>query len=228
MEGFRGNVEQRIRQWSRWLLDAFFPERCVVCGREGSAFCIVCSEQTLPRPFSSTLKDGTPISALYHYADPRLRSVFGAYKFRGRSGARAAIALLVQRASAQAHTLLPHGPAILVPIPLGRMRMRERGFNQAEEFAMLLLPMLRDGSLIVPMLRRVRATRQQSSAPKDARRENVANAFALQSDLPFIEGKRIVLVDDVVTSGETLMAAAGLLRAAGYKNISAVVFSSAG
>jgi ComF family protein len=104
---------------------------------------------------------------------------------------------------------------IVVPVPLHRSRRRTRGFNQARELA---------GRLGVPMveaLRRTRATPSQTDLPADARHGNMRNAFALGRGQA-VEGLRIVLVDDVSTTGATIEACARVLRAAGAADVSAV------
>ncbi len=105
-----------------------------------------------------------------------------------------------------------------MPVPLHRSRRRQRGFNQAHELgARLDLP-------LVDALRRTRATPSQTDLPADARHENMRNAFALRRWLaaPALAGLRIVLVDDVSTTGATLEACAEVVRAAGAADVSAV------
>ena len=98
----------------------------------------------------------------------------------------------------------------LIPVPLARRRERLRGYNQSERLAVALgarlgLPVRTD------VLRRTRATRTQTALTPDARRANVAGAFAASRARKL----RTVLVDDVFTTGATLLAAAEALVAAG-------------
>lgn len=104
---------------------------------------------------------------------------------------------------------------VVVPVPLHRSRRRARGFNQARELARRL------GVPMVDVLRRIRATPSQTDLPADARHANVQNAFALKRGRG-VEGLRIVLVDDVSTTGATIEACARVLRAAGAADVSAV------
>ena len=93
---------------------------------------------------------------------------------------------------------------LVVPVPLHRSRRRRRGFNQARELAAQL------GVPMVDALRRTRATPSQTDLPADERHENMRNAFALRRwyARPRLQGLRVVLVDDVSTTGATIEACA--------------------
>ena len=101
----------------------------------------------------------------------------------------------------------------LVPVPLHPAKQREREFNQAERLARRLSAVTR-----IPvnnrLLRRVFPTRTQTLLSRDERLENVRNAFAVRSGTS-LNGERVVLVDDVFTTGATTNACAGALRKAG-------------
>lgn len=115
------------------------------------------------------------------------------------------------------------GADLLVPVPLGARRRRERGHNQAELLADALstrcaLP------VVAGLLERQRETRTQTSLHPEQRRANVAGAFRATRSL---EGAKVVLVDDVLTTGATLASAAQALSAAGAADVGAVSFARA-
>ena len=114
-------------------------------------------------------------------------------------------------------------PDRVVPVPLSRPRLLERGYNQAESLAAGLAD-----RLAVPLdpgaLRRSRPTQAQARLSASERWANVSGAFEAQGDL---SGQRVLLVDDVLTTGATLTAAAAALHAAGA-TVDAAVLAYAG
>jgi len=114
-------------------------------------------------------------------------------------------------------------PGVVVPIPLHRRRRRRRGFNQAE-----LLARMVSRRLAVPLetrtLRRVRDTPSQIGQGKAARRRNVRGAFRCRSGRR-LAGVRVLLVDEVLTTGATLAEAARALRRAGALGVTAAVLA---
>jgi ComF family protein len=157
--------------------------------------------------------------AAVSYAFPWSDLIVG-YKFHNHPGRSSAFALLlrstpwVEPALEAAHTI--------VPMPLSRARLRTRGFNQALVLARQLAPDKTDARLLL----RTKDTPPQSSLRREERLDSLKDAFAVDPLLAGkIRGARLVLVDDVMTSGATLYAAARVLRAAGAAHITGLVIA---
>jgi ComF family protein len=116
------------------------------------------------------------------------------------------------------------GASVLAPIPLGARRMRQRGFNQAKAIARSLGRVWRV-PVDAAVLARVRETKTQTALTPAERAENVAGAFAAAP--PPLNQGRVILIDDVLTTGATLAAAAAALHDAGWRCVGAVTFARA-
>jgi ComF family protein len=226
------------------LAAALWPARCLVCGEpgeDGRDLCAACDTQlpwsgpaclrcALPLPGETgeaakvcTLceHEPPPVSrtrAAFAYAAP-IDRLLPRLKFHGDLAA----GRLCARLMAECLAGLP-APEAVVAVPLHRTRLRERGYNQAREIAAPLarhlgLPLRED------LLERVRHTRRQSKLDADARQANMEDAFAVSGSarLP----AHVVLVDDVMTTGATLYAAAWALRESGVRQVDAWVVARA-
>src|SRR6266516_1284443 len=144
--------------------------------------------------------------------DGALRAIVHALKYEGRRSLARPLARLMRRRGAE----VLDGAACVVPVPLHASRRRQRGFNQATDLARrLYLP-------VVPALRRVRATTTQTDLPAAQRHRNVRDAFASTRSAQTLEGRVVVLVDDVSTTGATLEACARVLKEVGVKEVRAL------
>ncbi|BCX02832.1 MAG: amidophosphoribosyltransferase [Candidatus Roseilinea sp.] len=211
-----------------FLLDLLYPPHCGGCDRYGEGWwCTVCNDRTqwlgvcesrttLVLPSGELL---TVISAA-KFAPP-LREGIHRFKYEGWPQLAEAFAAHMS-AIWQAHDLSAND--LIVPVPLHAARLRERGFNQS-----LLLARHVSTATGMPLqtnaLRRVRPTQQQAHLDAAARRENVRNAFAALPEL--IEGRAIVLVDDVFTTGATLMECTNVLNRAGARCVTALTLARA-
>jgi ComF family protein len=134
-----------------------------------------------------------------------------ALKYDGRRSLARPLGLRLARAGSD----ILAGADLVVPVPLHRSRRRARGFNQAAEIARHL------GLPVTDALRRVRATPSQTDLPAARRHANMRNAFAMRWRAD-VGGRRVVLVDDVSTTGATLDACARALMDAGALEVRAL------
>jgi ComF family protein len=144
--------------------------------------------------------------------------ILAEFKFHGDPGWAASLATLL-RSTPWAEPAVDAAELVL-PIPLSRQRLRERGFNQALLLARQLAPRKTDATLLL----RLHDTAAQSGLGRAQRLRNLMGALAVEPlRAQQLQGRRILLVDDVMTTGATLQAAALALRQAGAAQVSALV-----
>lgn len=213
-----------------------WPSRCLLCrsrGIDGHDLCAACVASLpwnriacprcaiplpTPAPACGACLRKAPLLTEAHAAfvyDFPLDRLLPRLKFHGDLAAGRLLASLMASSCAG----LPR-PQALLPIPLARTRLRQRGYDQALELARPLARAL-DLPLLDHGLQRQRDTAPQSRLAASARRRNLRGAFAVRSDVAL--PAHVVLVDDVMTTGATLHAAALALRRAGVTRVDAWV-----
>lgn len=148
----------------------------------------------------------------YHYANPALRRLIKEFKYRGSPEIGNIIVNLTSASAQSLFTLFPK-EAVVVPLPLHRSRERQRGFNQAATIGKALADAL--DLHMSPLLVRVRRTEEQARLSTAERMENCRRAFSAPREI----AGHVVLVDDVVTSGATMSAAAEAIKRAGALSV---------
>lgn len=221
-----------FQQLREHLIALFFPPRCVGCTRAGFAFCPTCAQtvdpvvepicahcghpQPLPTDLCNSCRRGERdalalVRAATLYTDP-LRPAIRALKYSGQAELAPLLARYLISVAQQPPWLeiLAHIDGV-IPVPLHAQRLAERGFNQS---ALLAGPFAEQTGLPLTenWLHRERQTRSQVGLNGAERRQNVAGAFRAE---PVVAGKRLLLIDDVFTTGTTLTECAQALRLAG-------------
>ena len=233
-----------IRSSSRTLvqryLDMLFPVHCAGCQKIGHVLCSACIAQIQPLPSPICDFCGVPLStygvckncqyrrpklsgqrAVSLYQEP-LRGCIHGLKYDGNMRLAIPLGLLL----AQAYRYYDIQADMLIPVPLHSERQKQRGFNHAS-----LLAEICSANIGVPMndniLVRHRATVAQVDLHPRERYQNVAGAFACSSSSAnsVLNGRRIVIIDDVSTTSATLEACATPLFAASAKEIWGLVLA---
>lgn len=194
------------------ILDFLMPARCAACDAPGRDVCKRCvaAISSPPAIVLGARNGAPPLAALGPY-DGALRSAILAMKFRGAK-------LIGVRLGRWLAPKIIFPFEAIVPVPLHRDRLRERGYNQAAQIAHGIAAVTRkqciEGALV-----RVRATAPQSSLDLVDRSGNVDGAFSRGPGVDRVAGRRVLIVDDVVTSGATMRACAAALHGAGIPSL---------
>ena len=232
----------------RQLADIIYPPRCAVCGRFlwkeplvretlSSVFCPACTSDfhciaspvcpICGQPFSSEIM-GDHLCEECLRTRPFYEAAWAPYRYEGailkgihrlKYGSKSYLADALGPLLARFVEKRFDGPEdlLIMPVPLHSKRLQERGFNQSLLLARHVSRAL-DMDLDFLSLRRVRYTQPQTSLAKRERQQNVRGAFELE-DQGAVKGKVILLVDDVVTTGNTLNECARVLRKGGAETV---------
>ena len=204
-----------------WLLDLLFPPKCVFCGKVLSGgergFCARCQKELPWLTGEATEQTGEFFSLCASplaYRD-QVRDSIRRYKFKGRQGYHKTYGRLVAQC-VQDH--LAGRYDLITWVPLSRARLRQRGYDQAMLLASAAALALDD--VAAETLCKVRDTEAQSGLGKNdaSRRANVLSAYQV-TDPALVEGRRVLLIDDIVTTGSTLSECARVLRTAGAADV---------
>lgn len=210
-----------IRQLFDQAIDLLYPHTCNHCGRVGQAWCAHCLAKLESYPF--TLAERLLDSGLHVLSvglhEGLLRDAIHAFKFDGARDLAELLGAALDDGLIQSQIAID----VVVPVPLHERRFRWRGYNQAALLADVVATNL--GVPHESLLNRTRYTGTQVGRDAIARREAVDGAFA--ADPAHVNGRRILLIDDVVTTGSTLMACADALNQAGASSVIAACVASA-
>jgi ComF family protein len=191
------------------VLDWVVPPTCLGCDAVGfHFFCPDCA-RTLPPPLGPRTIDEVPLLSAYPYGSPVAVAV-QRLKYQGRPELAVPLGrLLATRLGAEHHPRVQ----LIVPVPLHPRRLAERGYNQSGLLGRELGRQLGVRSETRALVR-TRDTLQQAGLHPEARRENVRGSFAVRQP-ELVREQRVLVVDDVVTTGSTASACADALRMAG-------------
>jgi len=201
-----------------WMMHLLFPPRCIFCrkllGKNETDLCRNC-RMDAPEYLNSKrkLQFLDSFAAVWYYEDGVRRSLLR-YKFYGaRSYASSYGRFLAMKLQQE----YPEGFDILTWVPVSRLRRFHRGYDQVE---LLARAVGRELDMIpVPVLYKIRHNRQQSRIRDAAkRRANVLGAYRV-TDLQQIAGKRVLLLDDILTTGSTVGECARMLKVNGAKEV---------
>ena len=216
--------------WSRTLIDVLYPPSCVGCGKPGTVWCENCDQKLhhiskpicfhcgspLPRSQIECIKcedfpEYLRIRSYAHYEGPLLKAVLHLKYRPNQQLAKIMGDWLVKLAIKEGMEA-----DIILAVPLSKMRMKHRGYNQVD---LITGHMARQLGIKreKKALERVRDTKSQVGLDPINRRINVQNAF--QANHQILKNQRVFLVDDLFTTGATMLACTGALQEVGVRKI---------
>lgn len=226
-----------LKRLGRKILNAALPGSCLLCGADSQgsllcppctndlpvlpeALCPICAVPTTHGEHCGACLRETPhferTIALFRYDFPADR-IIHAFKYGHQ------LAVAAWGAQQLAERIGTEHFDLIVPLPLHPERLRERGFNQSAEIARALQNWLK-----FPVdrghVQRTRATPPQADLPHKARHQNVRGAFGCRADFT---GKRLLLIDDVMTTGATVNECARVLKQHGATSVTVAVIARA-
>lgn len=215
-------MKEGIKKITDFVLDCVFPHSCFLCGASDTYFCTTC--HTVDWFTKPTGIFAAPFDSSVHMVTSLTRYVAGQgaarliedfkYSFIGSAGAE--IHTWIKNTSWLSQRV---GECdIIIPVPLHRRRLAERGYNQAEIIAGYVGGIINrpvDSSFLV----RARSTKQQAKLTRAERITNITDAFVCYPSTK-ITGQKILLIDDVYTTGSTVYECAEVLRTAGAQTVS--------
>ena len=201
-----------------WILNLIYPPRCAVCHallQPGSrALCPAC-ERSLPRTFGGGLRTGTAFSVCVSplfYRDA-VREAVIALKFHGKTSG---VPLFGQWMADCIREHLADNFDVITWVPVSRRRLRSRGYDQAKLLAAVVSKQL-EVPLVSALGKRADNPAQSGINDPQQRAENVRGVYAARKEV--CAGKRILLIDDVITTGSTMESAALALRSVGAVSV---------
>jgi ComF family protein len=236
------NANSINHQYFSELLDFVYPPFCLTCDKpveiqgeliceecwkrltgHGLIFCINCRQILTERLICKNCHDQNnfPVLALGHYVSP-LKDLIHLIKYQGYRNL--AYGIIERLFPPYIDIIQGVNSNLLTPIPLGSYRQKKRGFNQAALLADIIMKRVNVPSF-ESALRKARVTKDQTKLDILQREKNMNGAFVSNPD--WVNGKSVILVDDVITTGATLRDAARAINSAGGRTVVSLVIAAA-
>jgi ComF family protein len=236
-----------FKETNKFILDTLFPIHCLGCGKEGEWLCKECLDKIDILPFQvcpfceknvtdkgvacyqckekfQSQDKKLPIDALIvatSYKDNNISRLIHFFKYNFISDLHVPLGKILIRSFMESNSLLPD---LIIPVPLHKKRIRNRGFNQSELLSMYVSQNI-SPALPIPVLPNL-LERQRHTSPQmkirsySERQKNIRNAFKISSEnTEFIKNKRVLIIDDVSTTGATIFECGKTLKQNGAKEV---------
>lgn len=203
------------------ILNVLFPVKCIVCEKKDIVFCDECIEEHVHVQESSNSK----IISIFNYKDKVIKDAIWKLKYTGNKKIGVIFGQVLHdkilEDISEQKIFSNFTNPLLVPIPLHKKRLRERGFNQSELTArvMSIIDAEESFSFAPNVLYKIKDTPSQAHIKdKNKRLKNLSGCFSVK-DKSLVQGKNIILIDDITTTGATIHEATKTLRNAGANQV---------
>jgi ComF family protein len=203
------------------ILDIFFPVKCLLCGKNGADLCLEC---LLGSP-EAERESAEWIFPLYDYRHPTIKKAIWLLKYKGKKRLAGIFAEVmygrILEELADRMNLENFFHPLLIPIPLAPKRLRERGFNQTLLICKKLVELDTDKNFELQknILIKPKDTEHQARIEnRSIRLKNIIGSFTVKNP-EVLKNRNIILIDDVTTTGATLLEAKKTLKQFGAKKV---------
>lgn len=180
-----------MKSYKNLLIKLLFDSRCSLCGKNIEQG-YICNSCMMKLEKCATLKEREGIYYIFYHSD--IKKVIYDYKFKNRKDLVKELKKLIKRNLEK--IIEEENIDVVIAVPISKSRKNERGFNQVEE-------LLKECGIKYHTIERVRNTKHMFElGEKDTRKKNVRGSFKIEGEE--LEGKNVLLVDDIITTGATL------------------------
>jgi len=194
------------------ILSIITNTECIVCGKysRGKKLCDDCAKVIDQPPALTTKSIGNQQVFYFGFYEGRLREFILAYKFKNHHSLSKSFAVMIQR-TLEANNIEPD---IITYVPATNSAKRKRGYDHMRLIAKELSRISQ-----IPMVNAIKAVRETDQLKTDNRAEAVKGKYLLNADSKWIEGKRVLIIDDVLTTGNTISETVKVLKKANPSKI---------
>jgi len=200
----------------KFILDIIFPIECLGCGSEKEWLCINCFKKIMPNIRVIHGKNLDKVITLYSYDNEVIKKLIHGLKYKFMEDLALPLGALLSKELKKMEEQVGK-PDFIAPIPLHKKRLLERGFNQAELLALKISECF-GWPVEKNVIMRSRLTASQVDLDEAGRKENMKDAFSA-TDLAKVLNQKIILIDDVFTTGATMEECARVLKNVGAREV---------
>jgi ComF family protein len=229
----KNNKNTFLQKIKDLLLNIFFPEMCISCGEAGQSLCSKCLSEIKNQKSEDNYKNIDWIHSCLSYKNPKLKNALFYLKYHyTKSIAKHLAGITYQDFYIFLEKIDPELKNVLIlPIPISKKRLRERNYNQSELIIREIISKIKENKnlnlenfLIIDLILKNKDTIKFAKTHSHTERENlIRDAFLINDKYKnkFLEDKKIILIDDITTTGATFYEARNALIKAGFqkKNI---------